>query len=173
MEQDQATHGDDKSLVSTRVMDIATALFFIVLGAIVIYDSMRLGNSWGDMGPESGYFPFYIGCLLIFGAVLIILSAIAPGNKAIGDSSFVSRGQIKSVIKVYIPTVVYVLLMNYIGLYAAAALYIIGFMMINGGYSFVRTLPFAIVVPLLIFAMFEIWFLVPLPKGPIEAALGL
>src|SRR5690606_36301682 len=100
-------------------------------GAIVIYDSMRLGNSWGDMGPESGYFPFYIGCLLIFGAVLIIISAVAPGNKATGDSTFVTRGQIKSVIKVYIPTVLYVLLMSYIGLYFAAALYIIGFMMLN------------------------------------------
>ena len=173
MEQDQATHGDDKSLVSTRTMDIATALFFILLGAIVIFDSMRLGNSWGDMGPESGYFPFYIGCLLVFGALLIILSSVLPANNAAGDTSFVTRGQIKSVIKVFIPTVVYVLLMNYIGLYAAGALYIIGFMMLNGGYAFVRTLPFAIVVPLLIYAMFEIWFLVPLPKGPIEAALGL
>lgn len=173
MEQDQAAHGDDKSLVSTRAMDIALALFFIALGAIVIFDSMRIGNSWGDMGPESGYFPFYIGCLLIFGAVMIIVSAMMPGNKAVGDSSFVTRGQIKSVIKVYIPTVLYVLLMSYIGLYAAAALYIIGFMMVNGGYSFVRTLPYAIIVPACIFVMFEVWFLVPLPKGPIEAALGL
>lgn len=173
MEQDQATHSEDKSLVSTQTMDIATALFFIVLGALVIYDSMRIGNSWGDMGPESGYFPFYIGCLLIFGAVLIIVSAMMPGNKAAGDASFVTRKQIKSVIKVFIPTMIYVLLMNYIGLYAAASLYIIGFMMLNGGYAFVRTLPYAIIVPILVYGMFEKWFLVPLPKGPIEAALGL
>jgi hypothetical protein len=173
MEQDQATHSEDTSLVSTRTMDIATALFFIVLGALVIYDSVRIGNSWGDMGPESGYFPFYIGCLLIFGASLIILSAVLPGNKAAGDASFVTRRQIRSVIKVFIPTMIYVALMNYIGLYAAASLYIMGFMMLNGGYAYVRTLPYAIIVPILVYGMFEKWFLVPLPKGPIEAALGL
>lgn len=173
MEQDQATQDDDKSLVSTRVMDIATALFFIALGSLVIFDSLRLGNSWGDMGPESGYFPFYIGVLMIFGAVLIAIAAVASGNKAVGDSSFVTRSKFKSVLKVYIPTILFIGLMGFIGIYTAAALYIIGFMMVNGGYSLIRALPFGVLVPIIIFVMFEIWFLVPLPKGPIEAAFGL
>ena len=62
--------------------------------------------------------------------------------------------------------------MQFIGLYAAMAIYIAAFMMINGGYSVLKALPFAAVVPVIVFVMFEIWFLVPLPKGPIEAMLG-
>ena len=30
----------------------------------------------------------------------------------------------------------------------------------------------AVAVPVLTFLMFEIWFLVPLPKGPLESFLG-
>jgi hypothetical protein len=42
-----------------------------------------------------------------------------------------------------------------------------------GRYNFGLTLGVAIGVPVLAFLMFEKWFLVPLPKGPIEELLGL
>jgi p-aminobenzoyl-glutamate transporter AbgT len=45
-------------------------------------------------------------------------------------------------------------------------------MIINGGYTLARALPYAVIVPIVIFVMFEIWFLVPLPKGPLEVMLG-
>ena len=32
--------------------------------------------------------------------------------------------------------------------------------------------PMAVAVPIILFVVFEIWFLVPLPKGPFEAWLG-
>ena len=173
MDQDQATPGDDKSLVSTRVMDVATALFFILVGGIVIFDSVRLGADWGDMGPEPGYFPFYIGCFLIFaGALTAVTAIVSKTSKASGDAPFVTVKRFSSVLKVFIPTVAYVALMSFIGLYSAAAIFIIGFMMVNGGYSFIKALPYGVIVPVLIFVMFEVWFLVPLPKGPIETMLG-
>jgi hypothetical protein len=30
----------------------------------------------------------------------------------------------------------------------------------------------SVAVPVITFLIFEVWFLVPLPKGPLEAALG-
>ena len=42
-----------------------------------------------------------------------------------------------------------------------------------GRYPWRLTLIIAIGVPLLTYFMFEKWFLVPLPKGPIEEWLGL
>ena len=41
-----------------------------------------------------------------------------------------------------------------------------------GKYPIQKILPVAILIPLALFVMFEIWFLVPLPKGPVEAMLG-
>lgn len=173
MEHDQATHGDEKSVVSTRVMDVIMALFFAAVGGIVIWDSMRLGNSWGEMGPEPGYFPFWIGVFLVgAGLGTAIQAAFGSSMKASGDASFVTTKQLKSVLMVFFPTVLFVVVMQFLGLYVSAALFVIGFMMINGGYKFVKTLPLAIILPIVLFTMFEVWFLVPLPKGPIEAMIG-
>lgn len=173
MKQDQITPGEDKSVVSTRTMDVAAAIFFLAIGALVVYDSIRLGNSWGDSGPEPGYFPFYIGLVLIFaGAGTAVQALFGATWKASGDAPFVTRGRLKSVLMVFLPTVAFVVIMQFTGIYVAAAIYISGFMTINGGYSFIKTIPYAVVVPIVIFTMFEIWFLVPLPKGPIETMLG-
>ena len=71
-----------------------------------------------------------------------------------------------------IPTAIYVAAVPWIGLYVASFLLITGFMKWFGRYSWVLTLGVALGVVLLAFVMFEKWFLVPLPKGPIEEWLG-
>lgn len=173
MEHDQATPGEDKAVVSTRVMDVIMGLFFGAVGGLVIYDSMEIGSSWGDMGPEPGYFPFYIGLFLVFAGVgTAIQAAFGQSMKASGDAPFVTRERLKSVLAVFIPTALFIVLLQFVGIYVAAAFFIAGFMMVNGGYKLVKTLPYALIVPVIVFTMFEIWFLVPLPKGPIEAMLG-
>jgi putative tricarboxylic transport membrane protein len=172
MEQDQNTSGEDKVLASTRTMEVAFGVVLLIFGSLVVYDTNRLGASWGDMGPEPGYFPFYIGLFILLAGVSNIISAFLPGNKADGDKPFVTRQQFKQVLMVFLPTLGYVILMQYIGLYSAAALFIIAFMMLNGKYPLIKCLPFAIIVPVFMFFMFEVWFLISLPKGPVEAFFG-
>jgi len=92
----------------------------------------------------------------------------APGLK-----SFVSRNQLKLILTVLVPTIVYVALIVWLGLYLASTLYIALFMWRLGRYAWVKILPVAIGVSLAFFLTFEVWFKVPLPKGPLEAALGL
>ena len=87
-------------------------------------------------------------------------------------ATFVEKGQLWSVLKVLIPTAIFVLLIPYIGLYVSGALFIAVFMMWMGKYSVLWAAPIALGVPLFLFVLFEIWFLIPLPKGPVENALG-
>ena len=67
---DRGDHTSDQeapaaeSGISTRTMEIVVALALLAVSALVIVDSYRLGSKWGDDGPQSGYFPFYIGLLL-------------------------------------------------------------------------------------------------------------
>ena len=76
------------------------------------------------------------------------------------------------VLQVLVPTIAFVGLIWILGMYLAAAIFITFFMWWLGKYPLQRIVPVAILVPLFLFMMFEIWFLVPLPKGPIETALG-
>lgn len=172
MEQQQGTSSEDKAVVSTRTMEVAFSILLVAVGGLVIWDAIRLGHTWGPSGPMPGFFPFYIGCFIVFSGVVNGLRILGPAHKAWGEQPFVTRGQLKSVLLVFVPTLAYVLLMQYLGLYTATFLYILGFMMINGKYSLLRALPLSVIVPVLLFFMFEIWFLISLPKGPVEALFG-
>jgi putative tricarboxylic transport membrane protein len=157
-------------VVSTRAVEIAVALILIAVAGIVMWDSRRLGASWGSDGPEAGYFPFYVGMVLFLASAGNLAAAFRAREKS-GDA-FVERDQFKLVLQVLVPAIVFVFSIGYLGIYVAAALYIAFFMAWLGHYSAARILPVAVLVPAAFFLLFEIWFLVPLPKGPVEIWFG-
>src|SRR5207244_2172106 len=151
--------------------EMAVAAFIFLLGAIVIYDSARLGARWGDDGPQAGYFPFYVGLFICASGAAILVRALR--NTALAAESFVSREELKKILTVLVPTIVYVSVIGYLGFYVASTLYIAYFMWHLGKYAWIKIAPVSIGVSVAFFLIFEIWFSVPLPKGPLEAALGL
>lgn len=147
------------------------AAFLFGLALLVIVDSLRVGIDWGDDGPKSGYFPFYVGLLLAGASGWIMLSQLRRWKT---DSTvFAEHAQLRLVMSVFVPMVLYVALIFGIGIYLASALLIGYFMRRYGRYRWTVTLPVAIGVPLFFYLVFERWFLVLLPKGPIEHLLGL
>lgn len=166
----EAVPGEDQSTVTTRVMELVVSGAFMVLAGVVMLDSMRVGMGWAFDGPEAGYFPFYIG-LILFLASAVTFATNLIGRNA-NTSNFVERSSLRLVLKVLAPTAVYIGVMYYLGIYVASALYIGFFMMWLGKYSLAKTVPVAVLIPLFLFWLFEIAFLIPLPKGPLEAALG-
>jgi hypothetical protein len=160
---------EDRSAVSSKSVELAVAALILLFGAVVIIDSVRLGISWGDEGPKAGYFPFYIGLMLCFSSAVTLFRAFRAG----AGESFVSRGQLKLVMSVLAPTTVYIGFIAFLGIYVASIIYIAFFMWWLGKYSWLKIVPVAVGVNAAFFLMFEIWFKVPLPKGPLETALGL
>lgn len=156
--------------VTTRTMDIIVALLFMGVAGLVMADSWRIGARWASDGPEAGYFPFYVGAIMFIASLGTLGTNIF--TKSPNLSNFVDREQLGSVLKVLVPTIVYVVLISFIGIYIASMIFIAFFMWWLGKYSPLVIAPVAIGVPAVLFVMFEIWFLVPLPKGPIETALG-
>src|SRR5882672_12178678 len=127
---------------------VVAALFF-ALGAIVVFDSARLGARWGDDGPQAGYFPFYIGLLICFSSAAVFAAALR--NAALADESFVSREALKMILTVLVPTVVYVALIAFLGFYVASTIYIAYFMWRLGKYAWVKIAPVAIGVSVVFF----------------------
>lgn len=169
----------EKSAISVRSADVVTAVIIFIIGAIVVWDSYRSGAGWAADGPETGYFPFYIGLILCAASIVNIVNAVRKSNQEAGDASFVSVTSLKAVFSVLIPTTVYIALIGGIGpvpglgIYVSSVIFIAIFMLWLGKYSWVKSLSVGVAVPFVFFLMFEIWFKVPLPKGPLEAMLGL
>lgn len=166
----EALPGEDQSTVTTRVMELVVAAALMVIAGVVMLDSVRVGIGWAFDGPEAGYFPFYVG-LIMFLASAVTFAVNLIGRNA-DRSNFVERSALRLVIKVLVPTAVYAAVMYFLGIYVASAIYICFFMMWLGKYSIRKAVPVAIVIPLILFWLFEIAFLIPLPKGPLEAAFG-
>jgi len=166
--QQEPPEAPEQSAVSKRTLEIVTAIFFLVIGSVVMWDSLRSGAGWGNDGPQSGYFPFYVGLLMSVASAANLFLAVRSSN----TESFVSRPQIKLVLAIFLPCLVYVTVMQWLGLYAASLIFIAVFMRWQGKFSLLSSAVTALMVVLVLFVMFEIWFKVPLIKGPIEAALG-
>jgi Tripartite tricarboxylate transporter TctB family len=150
--------------LSMRSAEVVVALFMLALGALVIFDSVRLGWGWGTDGPEAGYFPFYIGSLICIGS-LVTLFQVLLGSQSKGHKVFVEWSALRLVLQVLLPAAVYVLCIQLIGIYVASAAYIAVFMVWLGKYGWFRGIIVGAGVSAVTFAMFEIWFQVPLFKG--------
>src|SRR6185295_12895797 len=157
--------------------EIVVAALFFLAGAIVVYDSLRLGAKWAEDGPEAGYFPFIVGGLICVASSINLVAVFAWARNM--DQTFVEVGQLKLVLSVLVPTAVYVLLIGGIGsipglgIYVASVLFIAFFMRWLGKYAWWKLAAVSIGNSVFFFFIFEVWFKIPLPKGPLEALLGL
>ena len=164
----QATNETGGAGPSHRSVEIGVAGFMALLALIGIYGSLKVGIGWGDEGPRAGFFPFYVSLIVLLSCAVNLLAALTTS----GQKVFAEWGQLRQVISVLVPTIIYVALVPYLGIYVASALLIAFFMRWFGNYAWHIAVAVAVLVPVLTFLMFEIWFLVPLPKGPLESFLG-
>jgi len=154
---------------SHRGVEVSVALFMALLAVIGIYGSFKVGIGWGAEGPRAGFFPFYVSMAVLISCAVNLAKIFLTSDDG---EIFAEWSQLRQVGSVVLPTAVYVALVPYIGIYVASALLIIAFMRWFGRYSWLMSIVIAVVVMILTFLMFEIWFLVPLPKGPLETYLG-
>ena len=162
--------------VSTRAMEIVVSGLFVAAACLVMYDNWRIGARWGEDGPQAGYFPFYIGVIICVASVINLVTALGARAKEAGDKPFVTREQLRMVLIVMVPYSLYVVLISNpvysLGIYEASVVYIALFMRYLGKYTWLKIGVISVATMVAFFLMFEVWFKVPLPKGPIEALLG-
>ena len=157
-----------------RVADLITSVVLMVLGGVVLGDALRLGAGWGSDGPQSGFVPFWLALLLLLVSVAIFIQALVRG----GVIPFVTREKLRPVLQVLLPVAVFIILidppgpLSGLGLYVAGAIYLAVYMRWVGHHDWRAVVALAVIIPIVTFVVFERWFLVPMPKGPLETWLG-
>ncbi|MCG2592712.1 tripartite tricarboxylate transporter TctB family protein [Ramlibacter sp. XY19] len=152
--------------VPTFAVEAAVALLILVLGLVVVFGSRKLGSGWTSDGPGAGYFPFYIGLILCVSALGAAYQALF--GKKRNTEIFVDGEQLRRVLMVLVPALVYVLAVQFIGIYVASAIYIAGFMIVLGKFNKAKSVATAVIIAVLFFFLFEVWFKVPLAKGAFD-----
>ncbi|MBN8920222.1 MAG: tripartite tricarboxylate transporter TctB family protein [Rhizobiales bacterium] len=153
---------------SHRSVEFGMAIFTGIFALVIIAGSVQAGHRWTADGPQAGFFPFYVGLfILVASGANFFQTYTAPAQ-----GLFAEWSQLRQVMAVVVPSVVYVTIVPWLGIYVSSMLLIAFFMRWLGRYSWPMVLAIAIGMPVATFIVFENWFLVPLPKGPIEDLLG-
>jgi putative tricarboxylic transport membrane protein len=165
-----APEADSPAVTSTGVVDVVVSLLLVVLAVTLGYDNWRTGIGWDSTGPQAGYFPFYLSVVLA-GASLYGAGAALLSRKEASET-FVTRAQLRRVMAVFVPTLLFCLATQFLGLYVASFFLIAAFMRIVGKIALWKSLLTAFVFTAAMFVTFDIAFDVIMPKGPLEAAFG-
>lgn len=152
--------------VPTNVVEAVIAFLVLVMGLVAIQGSWKLGSGWTTDGPGAGYFPFYIGLILCISGAGTMYQALFGKKK--NTAIFVDSEQLSRVLSVLVPALVYILAVQFVGLYIASAVYIALFMIVLGKYSRIKSVIVGVLAMVLFFLMFEVWFKVPLFKGMLD-----
>jgi putative tricarboxylic transport membrane protein len=165
-----APEADSPAVTSTRVADVTVSLLLVALAITLGYDNWRTGIGWDSTGPQAGYFPFYLSVILAGASLYGIVVAFRSRREA--SETFVTRAQLRRVMAVFVPTLLFCLATQYLGLYVASFLLIAGFMRWVGRIALWKSLLTAFIFTAAMFVTFDIAFDVIMPKGPLEAAFG-
>jgi hypothetical protein len=165
-----APEDDSPGVTTTRRVEAAAYVLLLGLALLLGFDNWRSGAGWASDGPQSGYLPFYL-CILLGGASLYGLGVVFL-RRGGEDKTFVTRAQLRRVLQVFVPTFLFCLCVQWLGLYVASFLLVAGFMRIIGRIAWWKSLLTSFLFAFAMFATFDLAFDVIMPKGPIEAFFG-
>jgi putative tricarboxylic transport membrane protein len=170
VEDPTAPEADSPAVASTRTVEIVVSLLLVTLAVTLGIDNYRTGIGWDSTGPQAGYFPFYLSVILA-GASLYGLAATLLA-RGVASETFVTRAQLRRVLLVFVPTLLFCFGVQYLGIYVASFVLIAGFMRGVGKIAWWKSLVTAVLFTVIMFVTFDIAFDVIMPKGPLEAAFG-
>ncbi len=158
-------------LLSRRTLELAAALLVAAFGAAIIWGALEFDIGWSDRGPGTGYFPFWVGGIVVTGGLGALVRAIA--RRDAGLEPALTLVQARRALAFLIPLIGFLLATSVLGLYAGMTLYLIAVMTLQGGYGLPAALGVGAGTALFFFVVFEKLLKVSLMKGPIEAWLGI
>lgn len=158
-------------LLSRFAAEVAASATTLLIGAVVSVAACEYGTGWGDAGPQPGYFPFYVGLIICLASLGTLGQAFLHHRDR--QSTFLTVEQGQRILSFFGPMLAFVVVAALLGLYVGLVLYLCGVMVVQGGYRPLKALLVSIGTALACYLVFEIWFQVPLLKGPFEALLKI
>jgi hypothetical protein len=161
----------DPVLVTRRALALFAALLTLAFGIAIMIGAQEFSVGWGERGPEPGYFPFWIGCVIVAGSLATLVQTAL--NKGDSHHAAITRGQARRAGAFLGPMFGFVALTHLFGIYVASIVYLFATMVYQGGYGLLLSSTVSVGSAVALYLMFDKWLKVPLAKGPLEALLGI
>ncbi|MDR7481895.1 MAG: tripartite tricarboxylate transporter TctB family protein [Armatimonadota bacterium] len=143
--------------------ELVVALGLVAGALLLVREALRLPIAWTAAGPGPGFFPFWLAVGVTASAVAVLVKTWRAGRR--GAAPFIPAGAWKPLLIVFLPMVAVVALIHYLGIYLGGAVYLAGYMRLVGRHRWAQVAAVSVALPLVLFLIFERWFLMPMPKG--------
>lgn len=154
-----------------RRAETIVAAVLTLFGLAIIREATKLPVGWTGIGPGSGFFPFWLSIGVTLTSAIILTQSLRAPRTAEDDEAFIPRTAWKPLLIVLLPMVAVIAALNWLGIYIGGGLYLAGYMRLVGRFRWPMVALISVVIPLVLFFIFEKWFLLPLPKGSILETL--
>jgi putative tricarboxylic transport membrane protein len=170
VEDPDAPARNSPPVTSNRTVDMVVSVLLAAFAAVMAYDNWKTGMSWSFDGPQAGYFPFYLSVIL--GSAALYGMVASYFSKVEAREVFVTHDQLRRVLQVFVPTLLFIIGIQWLGIYVASFLLVAGFMRFVGHIAWWKCLLTSLAFTAAMFVVFDVAFDVIMPKGPLEAAFG-
>jgi len=150
-----------------RRAETVMTLVLTVGAGILFREALRLPIGWTGVGPGAGFFPFWLALGVTLCAVVLLVQSLRAPVTAENQEPFIPAGAWKPLLVVFLPMATVVALIGVLGIYIGGGLYLAGYMRLVGRFRWGTIVLVSVLVPLVLFFIFERWFLLPMPKGTI------
>jgi Tripartite tricarboxylate transporter TctB family len=154
-------------MISRRALEFTTAMLTGAFGAAVVISSIDNGIGWSTAGVDAGTFPFLTGLIVVIASLWNLVRGWVE-SRAVA----VSSSDLRHLISLFAPAVVFVAAIPLLGVYVASGCYMLGTLALLHRFSLPRSLLIAVTTPVALYLVFERMFQVSLPHGALADVLG-
>jgi hypothetical protein len=144
-------------------VELGAIVCLLVLGVVLLSESIELGPGWGESGPQPGFFPFVLTVLLILGTLGVLYANVYRDPNL--HAFFEVSQEVTDLLRVGIPIVVAVVVIRWLGIYAGSGLYLAFFMAWYGRFRWHQALAGGILLPVIMWLALREGFNISMPMS--------
>ena len=148
--------------VSMNAVEVAVALLLAAAGAFLLLEAVELGAGWSPHGPDAGFFPFVLTALVMIGAALVLYSAYRNPDQR---PFFEVKQEVVDLLKVGLPIFGAIFLLQWLGIYITAGLYLAFFMAYYEKFRWYSCILGGVLLPLIMWYLITIMFNISMPMS--------
>ncbi len=153
--------------MTVRMAEIVMAVLMALLSITFMLKSAELNIGWvADRGPGSGAWPFWLSTGMLICCLFTIVrwfTGATPESRS--TSTFIQSSALTMVVLTVVALTVLLLLTQWIGIYFGLIVFLLFYVKVMGGHGWGLALAITIIVPVVIFCLFEWALTISLPKG--------
>ena len=160
--------------------EIIMASFWAALSVAILFEiqvipftKQPIGWAKG-LGPQAGWFPFWLAVIMLICSLIVLIPKVLQAvREGLGeDTTFVSVEGFKALMNAFLPMLIYVITIPWLGFYLGSTIYLIYYIRMVGKHSWTLSLFTGIIFSVSVFLIFEKALKLTLAKGFIEPILN-